>query len=57
MRKRTRLSFLMLALAVLALSFLPASPSAATEADGPPEFDSCTSILVGGMARRSTARR
>ncbi len=50
MRKQTRLSFLMLGLAVLALSFLPASPAAATGADGPPEFDSCTSILVGRLA-------
>ena len=50
MRKQTRLSFLMLGLAVLALSFLPASQAVATGADGPLEFDSCTSILVGRLA-------
>ncbi|NTU51392.1 MAG: hypothetical protein HGA94_03015 [Candidatus Aminicenantes bacterium] len=49
--KRTRLvPFLTLALAVLALSFLPASPAPDARPADPPEFDSCTSILVGRLA-------
>jgi len=50
MRKQRQLSFLILGLAVLALSFLPVSQAVATGADGPLEFDSCTSILVGRLA-------
>ncbi len=50
MRKPRSLSFLVLGLAVLALSILPASPTPPARPDGPPEFDSCTSILVGRLA-------
>ena len=49
--KRPRLaSFMILALAVLALSFLPASQAPDGRSAAPPELDSCTSILVGRLA-------
>ncbi|HPW17622.1 MAG TPA: C69 family dipeptidase [Candidatus Aminicenantes bacterium] len=47
MSKPRTLSFLVLGLAVLALSFPPPSPAPGAPADAPPGFDSCTSILVG----------
>src|SRR5512136_359412 len=50
MTKRITLSFLVLGLAVLAISSLPASPAAAVRGDAPLEFDSCTSVLVGRAA-------
>jgi dipeptidase len=50
MRKTKSLSFVVLGLAVLALSFLPASRAAAGREEAPLEFDSCTSILVGRLA-------
>src|SRR5512137_2894221 len=50
MRRSRILSFLVLGWAVLALSFLPASPPRATGGDEPLEFDSCTSVLVGRLA-------
>ena len=50
MRKPRPLSFIVLGLAVLALSVLPAAQAARDRAQEPLEFDSCTSILVGRMA-------
>ncbi|MCX6570574.1 MAG: C69 family dipeptidase [Candidatus Aminicenantes bacterium] len=50
MRKSRSLSFLIVGLAVLALSFLPGSQAASVRRDEPLEFDSCTSILVGRLA-------
>jgi len=50
MTKPRALSFLILGLAVLALSVLPASEAAAVPGGEPLEFDSCTSILVGRLA-------
>ncbi len=49
MRRSRSLSFVILGLAVLSLSFLPASQPPG-RGDKPPEFDSCTSILVGRLA-------
>lgn len=50
MRKPKSLPFVILGLAVLALSFLPGSPAPSVLRDEPLEFDSCTSILVGRLA-------
>ncbi len=50
MRKPRSLSFLVLGLALLGLSFLPASQARAVRPGEPPEFDSCTSVLVGRLA-------
>ena len=50
MKKRICLSFLILGLAVLALSSLPASQTAAGRTETWLEFDSCTSVLVGRLA-------
>jgi dipeptidase len=50
MRKSRFLPFLILGLAVLALSSLPCSQTASVRRDAPLEFDSCTSILVGRLA-------
>jgi dipeptidase len=53
MKRSRSLSFAILGLAVLALSFLPASQAsvgARTRGIEPLEFDSCTSILVGRLA-------
>src|SRR5512136_2486446 len=50
MKRPRSLSFFVLGLAVAALSFWPASRAKALQADGPFEFDSCTSILVGRAA-------
>jgi dipeptidase len=50
MKRSRALSFVILGLAVLALSILPAAQAPAAKAGPPPEFDSCTSILVGRLA-------
>jgi len=50
MKRSRALPFLVLGLAVLALSFPPASPSSAARTGAPPAFDSCTSILVARLA-------
>src|SRR5512137_1562044 len=50
MKRPRSLSFFVLGLAVAALSFWPASRAKALQADGPFEFDSCTSVLVGRLA-------
>jgi dipeptidase len=50
MKMPRSLSFVILGLAVLALSALPAAQSVAAAAERPLEFDSCTSILVGRLA-------
>ena len=50
MRKSRFLSFLILGLALLGLSFLPASQARAVRPGEPLEFDSCTSVLVGRLA-------
>jgi dipeptidase len=50
MKRSRSLSFVVLGLAVLTLSFLPASQVPAGGGGGPLEFDSCTSILVGRLA-------
>jgi len=50
MTKPRSLSFLILGLAVLALSVLPASEAPAVPGGEPLEFDSCTSVLVGRLA-------
>ena len=50
MRKSRFLSFLIPGLALLGLSFLPASQARAVRPGEPLEFDSCTSVLVGRLA-------
>jgi dipeptidase len=50
MKRPRSLSFLILGLAVLVLSVLPAPQAAASRPEEPLEFDSCTSILVGRLA-------
>ncbi len=50
MRKTRSWSFVIAGLAVLALSALTASQIPAARSAGTPEFDSCTSILVGRLA-------
>src|SRR5512141_1730227 len=50
MKRSRSLSFVILGLAVLTLSVLPASQPQAGRGNGPIEFESCTSILVGRLA-------
>ncbi|RPI98993.1 MAG: hypothetical protein EHM31_11000 [Candidatus Aminicenantes bacterium] len=50
MKRSRSLSFMILGLAVLALSFLPAAQAPSVRQDEPLEFDSCTSVLVGRLA-------
>ena len=50
MRKTRRWSFVVVGLAVLVLSSLPAAQVPAAGSRGTLEFDSCTSILVGRLA-------
>jgi len=50
MRKPRSLSFVVLGLAALALSFLPGSEPPSGPSAPQPEFESCTSILVGRLA-------
>jgi dipeptidase len=50
MKRPRSLSFLVLGLAVLSLSVLPAPRAASSRPEGPLEFDSCTSVLVGRLA-------
>lgn len=50
MRKMRTLMFPVLGLAVLALSLATASQEPAARPDGTPEFESCTSVLVGRLA-------
>ncbi|MGZ5467562.1 MAG: dipeptidase [Candidatus Aminicenantales bacterium] len=50
MKRSRSLSYVILGLAVLTLSFLPAAQPPADSGNGPFEFDSCTSILVGRLA-------
>ncbi len=50
MRKPRSLSFTVLGLAVLALSFLPGSEASSGRWAPQPEFESCTSVLVGRLA-------
>ena len=50
MRKPRSLSFVVLGLAALALSFLPGSEPPSAPSAPQPEFESCTSVLVGRLA-------
>lgn len=50
MKRSRSLSLAVLAAAVLALSTLPAAQAPAAKGAATPEFDSCTSILVGRLA-------
>jgi dipeptidase len=50
MKKTRSLSFLAVGLAALSLAFFPGTAAKRPAATTPPEFDSCTSILVGRLA-------
>jgi dipeptidase len=50
MKKTRSLSLLAVGLAALSLAFFPGTAAKRTAATTPPEFDSCTSILVGRLA-------
>ena len=50
MNRSRSLSFAILGLTVLALSFLPAAQAPSVRQDAPLDFDSCTSVLVGRLA-------